>query len=222
MISIFIFPLFLIFEVSLFILIHFILSLINKPYILEKKEILRNIKIFVFSFITLILILWRCAQFIFFGATFKFSFLAFIALFAILFIIYFSKKDFCPFYILFLQIFLYFLFVSIGNSGVARDEKFLRKSDIVYYGKQTISEVTNNSSKIITNPLDIYYFSDYNTNLEKSFNSNDYSIEIYYDVHDTHEYYEICEQKLWQQLYGLGCQYDISYGKYLIKLHIKN
>lgn len=223
MISVFIFPLILIFEFSLFILIPFILSLINEPYMLEKKEVLRNIKIFVFSFITFILILWGLAQFIFFGATLKFSFLALLPIFGIFLIVYCSKLDsFYPFDILFIQILLCLFFVCIGNCKVVREEEFLSRSDIIYYGKQSMSEVTGNASNITTNILDIYKFSDSKTHLEKSFNSNDYSIEIYYDVYDNNEYYEVYNQKLWQQLYGLGCQYDISYGKQLIKFHVKN
>lgn len=224
MISAFIFPSILIFEVTFFILIPFILSLINKPYMLERKEILRNIKIFIFSFITLVLILWGCAQFIFFGATLKFSFLTFIPILCVLLIIYVSKKDdFYPSYILFIQIFLCFFFFSIGNCGVVREESFVGKSNILYYGKETIPEVSGNASNIKTTFVDIYSFSDFATHSEKSFNTNDYTIEIYYDICDTNnEYYEIYEQKIWQQLYGLGCQYDISYGKYLVKFHVKN
>ncbi|MCI8345162.1 MAG: hypothetical protein HFJ42_04245 [Clostridia bacterium] len=222
MISVFIFPLILIFEFSLFILIPFILSLINEPYMLEKKEVLRNIKIFVFSFITLILILWGLSQFIFFGATLKFSFLALLPIFGIFLIVYCSKLDsFCPFYILFIQILLCLFFVCIGNCKVIREEEFLSRSDIIYYEKTSISEVTGNASKLTTNFIDIHRFSDSKTHSEKTFNSNDYTIEIYHDVDDNNEYYEIYNQKLWQQLHGLGCQYDISYGKHLVKFHVK-
>ena len=112
-------------------------------------------------------------------------------------------------------------FVCIGNCKVIREEEFLSRSDIIYYEKTSISEVTGNASKLTTNFIDIHRFSDSKTHSEKTFNSNDYTIEIYHDVDDNNEYYEIYNQKLWQQLHGLGCQYDISYGKHLVKFHVK-